>query len=77
MQNKYCFKYFNSIFKSVYHINCNYVLKSGPIYVLQSLTNKYGIPVRFTASGSGDAADFYLGSCLHLLQVVIHLLEET
>ena len=59
------------------NINCNYVLRSGPISVLQRLANKHGVPVRFTSSGRGDAADLYLGSCLHLLQVVIHLLEET
>jgi len=49
----------------------------GPVYVLPRPTKKHGVPVRFTSSGRGDAADLYLGSCLHLLQVVIHLLEET
>jgi hypothetical protein len=53
------------------------ILKLGPNYILQSLANKHGDPVTFAASGSGDAANLYLGSSLHLLQVVIHLLEET
>lgn len=50
---------------------------SGAIYVLQSLANENGVLVKFTSSGRGDAPNLYPGSCLHLLQVVIHLLEET